>query len=350
MSVDCFVWQVICIVVDRFDSLHHFLLKSWSVLWIILRALPFSACPWSGADSHAWDSQAGLEIYWEWQCENLQDPIIMVYYKGIWGDFRPFMPSQSHVWLCILHVLPGSPSGYIGTLDGQVHPASVVDLQTPGSVNVQQIGHDSGTATAHRIQKDFAEMRKTFLCDYCDARFATYSGLWKHKHIIHLKKTRTHVCTVCGKGFLDRTHYVDHTNMHKDIQAHKCPYCPSQFTYKGNLYTHIRSVHRKQYAIKKKMSQAAGWTWNARLLNSPVLTRYSTFAHLAVMQSLVHAVSVLVVCNQECVMCFVLPRLSVSVVWVQRCTKKLLFCFLLDSFQSWNDHPWICAPLPPVWH
>ncbi|KAL8604929.1 hypothetical protein ACOMHN_028557 [Nucella lapillus] len=84
---------------------------------------------------------------------------------------------------------------------------------------------------------------KLFHCLYCPATFATNSGLWKHKNIIHFNKKETHVCQVCGKGFLDKTHYVDHMNMHLNIRQHQCLHCPLKFTHRASMKLHVKSKH-----------------------------------------------------------------------------------------------------------
>ncbi|KAL8613317.1 hypothetical protein ACOMHN_052557 [Nucella lapillus] len=81
-------------------------------------------------------------------------------------------------------------------------------------------------------------------CEFCGASFTSSSGLYRHKAKVHLNKLRFS-CDICGKGFNVRELYEDHVNMHYNIKAHKCPYCPSVFTYKTNMYHHIREKHRK---------------------------------------------------------------------------------------------------------
>ncbi|XP_076460611.1 uncharacterized protein LOC143293555 isoform X7 [Babylonia areolata] len=86
---------------------------------------------------------------------------------------------------------------------------------------------------------------KSLQCELCDATFSSASGLYRHKDRVHLNKCRFS-CSMCGKGFNVRELFEDHVNMHYNIKAHKCPYCPSLFTYKTNMYHHIRGKHKRK--------------------------------------------------------------------------------------------------------
>ncbi|KAL8604940.1 hypothetical protein ACOMHN_028568 [Nucella lapillus] len=61
----------------------------------------------------------------------------------------------------------------------------------------------------------------------------------------HPKQSRT--CPICGKWFDRREYFQDHMNMHNKFKAHRCSNCLSAFTYKRNLWQHIRDgVCRKR--------------------------------------------------------------------------------------------------------
>ncbi|KAL8567897.1 hypothetical protein ACOMHN_059019 [Nucella lapillus] len=105
-----------------------------------------------------------------------------------------------------------------------------------------------GRGVGFTTSPDFSPSGDRFRCNFCDSGFVSSSGLWKHKNTVHFQK-RNHVCSFCGKVFLDKAKYADHVNSHKKIQAHLCPHCPSRFTHRPSLCYHIRSKHRPKMIV-----------------------------------------------------------------------------------------------------
>ena len=153
----------------------------------------------------------------------------------------------------MLPVFPGSHQPDPGASESQVHPASPDSIEPSGSGSKQQVVSALAAASAHKtiFYQDVGQKEKSYMCDYCDARFSSDSGLWKHKNRIHLKKA-TYVCPFCGKGYFDKNRHEDHIyNVHNNIKSHKCPYCPSRFAYKTSLYPHIRDKHGREVSVEE---------------------------------------------------------------------------------------------------
>ncbi|XP_076865956.1 LOW QUALITY PROTEIN: zinc finger protein 516 [Brachyhypopomus gauderio] len=53
-----------------------------------------------------------------------------------------------------------------------------------------------------------------------------------------------HVCPVCGKSFSQPSHYRTHMRSHTGERPFRCQYCPYSASQKGNLKTHVQTVHR----------------------------------------------------------------------------------------------------------
>lgn len=54
-----------------------------------------------------------------------------------------------------------------------------------------------------------------------------------------------YVCGLCGKRFTFKEHYEGHVNVHNNVKAYKCPYCPKKYAYKTSLRLHLnRSCYR----------------------------------------------------------------------------------------------------------
>ncbi|XP_076465066.1 uncharacterized protein LOC143296877 isoform X11 [Babylonia areolata] len=83
---------------------------------------------------------------------------------------------------------------------------------------------------------------KILLCEYCNASFASASGLDRHKKLLHLNRL-PHTCPVCGKGFTEKDHFEGHMNRHNNVKAYQCSQCSRQFTYKTSLRRHVRHRH-----------------------------------------------------------------------------------------------------------
>ncbi|XP_062846857.1 zinc finger protein 516 [Trichomycterus rosablanca] len=53
-----------------------------------------------------------------------------------------------------------------------------------------------------------------------------------------------YICSVCGKGFNQPSHYRTHMRSHTGERPFQCQYCPYSAAQKGNLKTHVQTVHR----------------------------------------------------------------------------------------------------------
>ncbi|XP_076460641.1 uncharacterized protein LOC143293559 isoform X2 [Babylonia areolata] len=54
------------------------------------------------------------------------------------------------------------------------------------------------------------------------------------------RQRQSRTCPICGKWFDRWEYFQDHVNMHNKVKAHKCDNCASAFTYKRNLWQHVR--------------------------------------------------------------------------------------------------------------
>ncbi|XP_076460627.1 uncharacterized protein LOC143293555 isoform X20 [Babylonia areolata] len=94
-------------------------------------------------------------------------------------------------------------------------------------------------------QRNLSSALKHLRCEYCNASFASNSGLNRHKNLLHLNKL-PYSCLVCGQGFTEKDHFEGHMNSHNNIKAYKCPHCSHEFTYKASLRNHVRARHPPQ--------------------------------------------------------------------------------------------------------
>jgi len=110
-----------------------------------------------------------------------------------------------------------------------------------------------------------------FVCDYCDKRYLSPSGLTAHRKSVH--EGVNFVCQFCQKNFRKKAHMVTHVNSkhfgirytcqlcdnefvsqdglkfherHKhdeNFQKYQCTKCPKSFTQKGALKAHFQGYH-----------------------------------------------------------------------------------------------------------
>ncbi|XP_060753130.1 zinc finger protein 516 isoform X2 [Tachysurus vachellii] len=58
------------------------------------------------------------------------------------------------------------------------------------------------------------------------------------------QKEGEYICPVCGKNFSQPSHYRTHMRSHTGERPFQCQYCPYSASQKGNLKTHVQTVHR----------------------------------------------------------------------------------------------------------
>lgn len=95
----------------------------------------------------------------------------------------------------------------------QMDNASVTKCDKPSNE------HQSTNEVATTVTSDFSPSSaqitspRILLCEFCDAVFASSSGLRRHTNSVHLNKY-PYACEVCGKGFLLKQRYMNHRKWH----------------------------------------------------------------------------------------------------------------------------------------
>lgn len=72
---------------------------------------------------------------------------------------------------------------------------------------------DAMTSSSISFASSAQMSSQILLCEFCDATFASSSGLRRHTKSIHLNKY-PYACEVCGKGFLLKQRYTNHRKLH----------------------------------------------------------------------------------------------------------------------------------------
>ena len=84
--------------------------------------------------------------------------------------------------------------------------------------------------------------RNRFSCPCCECTFVSKGGLKAHIQYIHQKVAR-YRCETCGKGYANRTHFVDHLTTHTGVKRNVCSVCQASFAYKHGLKAHVLRFH-----------------------------------------------------------------------------------------------------------
>ena len=84
--------------------------------------------------------------------------------------------------------------------------------------------------------------RNRFSCPCCECTFVSKDGLKAHIKYIHQKFAR-YRCETCGKGYANRTNFVDHLTTHTGVKRNVCSVCQQQYTSKCSLKTHMLRCH-----------------------------------------------------------------------------------------------------------
>ena len=88
---------------------------------------------------------------------------------------------------------------------------------------------------------------RRFACPYCHNSFPSYGRMNEHVKYVHQHRPR-YQCETCGKGFINRLHYLDHLAAHTGSKRHVCAICQSQFTFKPSLKRHVLHFHPEEAA------------------------------------------------------------------------------------------------------
>ena len=96
--------------------------------------------------------------------------------------------------------------------------------------------------------RDFHEKIKSYKCTTCSKSFAQESSLNTHNQMIHQNST-IFQCDICEKCFRHVVNLKQHViATHDRISTQECHICKKRFSWNGNLQRHIKYIHNKNQA------------------------------------------------------------------------------------------------------
>ncbi|KAJ2941797.1 hypothetical protein O0L34_g10603 [Tuta absoluta] len=86
-----------------------------------------------------------------------------------------------------------------------------------------------------------------YYCADCDRMFTNNTHLLYHMKYHHegRVKERSHMCTICGRGFTEKKIMQNHMRTHTGERPFACPHCDSKFAQRTAMVTHVKNIHKK---------------------------------------------------------------------------------------------------------
>ncbi|XP_018396629.1 PREDICTED: zinc finger protein 235-like [Cyphomyrmex costatus] len=96
----------------------------------------------------------------------------------------------------------------------------------------------------------------------------------------NIHKIRPHVCKTCNKGFQSKADLSRHDRIHKNEKPYKCDICGHMTRTKGNLISHMVSMHKKDERFKSNKDLYTGWvSYTCRTCNKEFKNKYNLRIH-----------------------------------------------------------------------
>jgi len=97
----------------------------------------------------------------------------------------------------------------------------------------------------HLREKPPMKVIEMVTCEECGKEMPKRK-IYGHKKWHHNKKGKTHLCSICGKAFVTKTHLRSHhLSLHSDEWPHECKICGRKFKQKNTLNQHVDHTHLK---------------------------------------------------------------------------------------------------------
>ncbi|MCP3967979.1 MAG: hypothetical protein GY750_18230 [Lentisphaerae bacterium] len=101
-----------------------------------------------------------------------------------------------------------------------------------------------------------SHQKAQFKCPHCDMAFRENYKLNRHLKIHNNNRTKSHICHVCGSGFLERDYLNAHMKVHTETESHPCQQCDRKFDSSSKLNRHMvvhtgEKPHQCKYCLKR---------------------------------------------------------------------------------------------------
>ena len=88
----------------------------------------------------------------------------------------------------------------------------------------------------------------TLPCDKCGKMFKNKVYLTLHQKTVHVEnKDKIFQCEQCKKGFVNKSTYEGHLNMHLGVKPFECEFCERKFQNISNKMNHVKKIHQEAH-------------------------------------------------------------------------------------------------------
>ncbi|KAK1884118.1 Zinc finger protein 16, partial [Dissostichus eleginoides] len=105
------------------------------------------------------------------------------------------------------------------------------------------VQEDTGPSTIKPTKKSTGP----FKCPSCDKQFRL--KCWMDRH--YRTHSKPHLCSECGKGFVDQRMLIAHSRKHTGEKPYECSDCGTEFAYKSTFKRHMLNHSLKEHSLKE---------------------------------------------------------------------------------------------------
>ncbi|KAF3848783.1 hypothetical protein F7725_015280 [Dissostichus mawsoni] len=117
------------------------------------------------------------------------------------------------------------------------------EVTEPEVTEQDVVQEDTGPSTIKPTKKSTGP----FKCPSCDKQFRL--KCWMDRH--YRTHSKPHVCSECGKGFVDQRMLIAHSRKHTGEKPYECSDCGTEFAYKSTFKRHMLNHSLKEHSLKE---------------------------------------------------------------------------------------------------
>ena len=121
-------------------------------------------------------------------------------------------------------------------------PNVKLHIEVNHKIDIQKCPHcDRELMNISKLKAHIKNNHEKTPCIHC-GKLVAVALMTRHLQTQHTSNDeKKYKCDVCGKGFAEKQHFSDHTNIHTGEKPYKCKYCSATFASRGNHGMHERT-------------------------------------------------------------------------------------------------------------
>lgn len=110
------------------------------------------------------------------------------------------------------------------------------------SLHTQSTGHRLDQKDSKEVFVVYDRFNHVYSCASCGKKYKSPAGARLHYRIKHCGFF-DHYCSMCGKGFQQKSHLKSHMSLHMQQKDFECNLCGSKYAHKTSLTAHQKIAH-----------------------------------------------------------------------------------------------------------